>query len=175
MIKICCHFDNFNLNNLNIKLMKRTLLLLILVINGSLSFAQNQAKKLTVISPKSLNGTWKLIYSKVTTGKKTEITYPVKDQEMIKIFNGNHFAFFKHDVKKGKIATPVFSSGAGTYTISGNVYKEHLSYCNYRDWENMDFEFTISLKKDSLIQKGIEKIDSLNVNQEIIEIYTRIK
>ncbi|MET3114206.1 hypothetical protein AAKU52_001939 [Pedobacter sp. CG_S7] len=154
--------------------MKRTLLLLIIIINSSLSFSQNQAKKPVVISPESLIGTWKLVYSKVTTGKKTEITYPVKDQEMIKIFSGHHFAFFKHDVKKGKIDTPVFSSGAGTYTISGDVYKEHLSYCNYREWENMDFEFTISLKKDSLIQKGIERIESLNVDQEIIEIYKRI-
>ena len=29
-------------------------------------------------------------------------------------------------------------------TRSPAMYKEHLSYCNYRDWENMDFEFTIS-------------------------------
>ncbi|MBB5637771.1 hypothetical protein HDF26_000899 [Pedobacter cryoconitis] len=129
----------------------------------------------TELTNQSINGTWKLVSSKVTTGEKTEVTYPVKGQEMIKLFNGSHFAFFKHDLVKGATPTPVYDTGAGTYTLKGDQYQEHLDYCNYRDWENRDFKFTLTLKNDTITQKGIEKIDSLNINQEIVEIYTRIK
>lgn len=127
------------------------------------------------LSAASLNGTWRLISSKVVTGKDTTFTYPVKDLEMIKLFNGSHFAFFKHDIKKGGIKNPVFDSGAGTYKLAGDNYEEHLDYCNYREWENTGFKFKLTLKNDTLVQKGIEKIDSLNVNQEITEIYTRVR
>lgn len=129
------------------------------------------------LSNQSLTGTWKLISSTVITKKDTVHTYPVKGQEveMLKLFNGSHFAFFKHDLKKGAVASPVYDSGAGTYSLSGNNYEEHLAYCNYRDWENTSFKFTLDLKNDTLIQRGIEKIDSLNVNQEIIETYIKLR
>ncbi|MEE1946966.1 hypothetical protein VRU48_17715 [Pedobacter sp. KR3-3] len=104
-------------------------------------------------------------------------TYPVKGeiQETLKMFNGSHFSFFTHDLEKGKVKTPAFSAGAGTYSLSGNAYSEHLIYCSYRDWENTKFKFTLTLKNNTLIQKGIEKIDSLNVNHEIIEVYVKVK
>lgn len=122
-----------------------------------------------------ITGTWKLVSATTITGKDTLVTFPVKDQEMIKIFNGSHFSFFKHDVKKGKTAAAAFDCGAGTYQLTGDNYTEHLTYCNYRDWENREFNFKVQLKNDSLIQRGIEKIDSLHINHEIIEIYTRLK
>ncbi|QNK64895.1 hypothetical protein H7F33_04960 [Pedobacter sp. PAMC26386] len=128
------------------------------------------AKELT---NQSLEGTWKLVSSEVTTGAKTEVTFPVKGQEMIKIFNDTHFAFFKHDIAKG--VTPIYGSGAGTFSLKGDQYQEHLEYCNAREWENKDFKFTLTLKNDTLTQKGIEKIDSLKVNQEIVEKYTKLK
>jgi hypothetical protein len=129
----------------------------------------------TELTNQSITGTWKLVSSKVTTGTKTEVTYPVKGLEMIKLFNGTHFAFFKHDLAKGAVPAPVYGSGAGTYSLKGDQYQEHLDYCNAREWENRDFKFTLTLKNDTITQKGIEKIDSLNINQEIIEIYTKIK
>jgi hypothetical protein len=122
-----------------------------------------------------LIGSWHLISSKSITKGDTTITTPPKDQEMIKIFNGTDFAFFTHDLKKGKVAKPVFDSGSGTYTLSGSNYAEHLAYCNYRDWENRDFNFTVQFKHDTLIQRGIEKIDSLNINHEIIETYVKAR
>ncbi|AMP97859.1 hypothetical protein AY601_0918 [Pedobacter cryoconitis] len=129
----------------------------------------------TALTNQSIAGTWKLVSSKVTRGAKTEITYPVKGQEMIKLFNGTHFAFFKHDLAKGAVPVPVYDAGAGTFSLKGDQYQEHLEYCNYRNWENRDFKFTLTLKNDTITQKGIEKIDSLNINQEIVEIYTKIK
>ncbi len=123
----------------------------------------------------NLNGTWKLISSELITNGQSERTFPVQGQEMIKIFNDTHFAFFKHDINKGKDKNAVFDSGSGTYSLEGNVYKEHLAFCNYRDWENHNFTFNLTIRQDTIIQRGVEKIDSLNINHEIVETYVRIK
>ncbi|MDR6943264.1 hypothetical protein [Mucilaginibacter pocheonensis] len=122
-----------------------------------------------------LIGSWHLISSKSITKGDTTVTTPPKDQEMVKIFNGTDFAFFTHDLKKGKVDKPVFDSGSGTYTLQGNNYSEHLAYCNYRDWENRDFKFTVQFKNDTLVQTGIEKIDSLKIDHEIIETYVKMR
>ena len=123
-------------------------------------------------SNQQLSGTWQLLSAKVIEKGDTSITFPEKDVQMIKIFNTTHFAFFKHDLNKGK-SSPVFVSGSGTYSLSGENYSEHLEYCNYREWENHDFKFKLSFRNDTMIQQGFEKIDSLNVNREIIEIYIK--
>jgi hypothetical protein len=129
----------------------------------------------TAVSP--LTGTWKLAYSTLIKDGDTSSTYPVPGHpdEMIKIFNGSHFSFFKHDLQKGHDSTAEFSAGAGTYTLAGDKYEEHLQYCNARGWEDKHFSFTVTLQHDTLIQRGIEKIDSLKVNHEIIEAYTRLR
>jgi PhzF family phenazine biosynthesis protein len=121
-------------------------------------------------------GTWRLVSNVKITKGDTVLAFPAKgkDQVMIKMYNDSHFSFFTHDTKQGKVASPVFDSGAGTYTLSGNKYSEHLEYCNYREWENHDFTFKLSIHQDTLVQRGIEKIDSLNVNREIIETYVRM-
>ncbi|SEJ38450.1 hypothetical protein SAMN04487995_4384 [Dyadobacter koreensis] len=120
-------------------------------------------------------GTWKLISSKIIADEDTTVTFPIKNQEMIKIFNKDTFAFFKQDTNASKGDSAVFDAGAGTYKLNGEDYSEHLEYCNYRGWENKDFNFKLRIANDTLVQTGIEKIDSLNVNQEIIEIYVRRK
>nr|WP_294944302.1 lipocalin family protein [uncultured Mucilaginibacter sp.] len=122
-----------------------------------------------------VEGTWKLISAVKITKGDTVVTYPEKGQEdeMIKVINGDHFAFFKHDLKKGGKA--VFDSGAGTYTFKGDAYTENLQYCNYREWEGHSFDFKVSFKGDTLQQKGIEKIDSLKIDQEIVETYIKLK
>jgi hypothetical protein len=122
-------------------------------------------------------GSWRLISNIIITKGDTVIAYPVKgkDQVMIKMYNDSHFSFFTHDTNQGKTVTPVYESGAGTYKLSGDNYSEHLEYCNYREWENHDFTFKLNIRQDTLIQRGIEKIDSLNVNREIIETYVRLK
>jgi hypothetical protein len=123
----------------------------------------------------SLAGTWKLVSSKIITKGDTVATFPIKNQEMIKIFNDDTFAFFKHDTNGAKGDLAVFEAGSGSYTLKDEDYAEHLEYCNYRGWENRDFKFKLRMHNDSLIQTGIEKIDSLNINQEIVEVYVRKK
>lgn len=122
-----------------------------------------------------LTGTWHLVLSKSITNGKTAVTTPPKDQEMIKMFNGTDFAFFTHDLTQGKGASPIYEAGSGTYKLSGNDYAEHLVFCNYREWENRDFKFTVEFKGDTLIQKGIEKIEKLHINREIIEEYVKVR
>ncbi|TSD63287.1 lipocalin family protein [Inquilinus sp. KBS0705] len=123
-----------------------------------------------------IQGTWKLVSAVAVTKGDTVVTYPEKGQEdeMIKVINADHFAFFKHDLKKPG-SKAIFDSGAGTYTFENGNYTENLQYCNYREWENHSFNFKASFKGDTLIQKGIEKIDSLKVDREIVETYVKIK
>lgn len=127
--------------------------------------------------PSSIIGTWQLISDKIITNGDTAITYPVKGKpdEMIKMYNNTHFAFIQHDLSKGKIHTPFFSSGAGTYTLKGENYTENLQYCTAREWEGHDFNFKLTIHNDTLVQKGIEKLDSLKINREIVETYVRMK
>lgn len=123
-----------------------------------------------------IEGTWKLVSAVTVTKGDSVTTYPVKGQEeeMIKVLNGDHFAFFKHDLKKNG-SKPVFDSGAGTYSFKDGDYTENLQYCNYREWENHSFNFKVTFKGDTLQQKGIEKIDSLKIDHEIVETYIRVK
>lgn len=135
--------------------------------------ACNQTTTTTEKDPLSITGTWKLVSSQSVTKRDTLNTTPKSNVEMIKIINDTHFAFFQHDVNKGKDTSAVYSSGSGTYTLKGDSYTEHLEYCIARDWEGHEFNFTVTLKKDTLIQRGIEKIENLNVDREITEVYVR--
>ncbi|OJW15183.1 hypothetical protein [Mucilaginibacter sp. 44-25] len=126
-------------------------------------------------SASSMVGTWKLVSAITVTKGDSVKDYPVPNQEMIKILNDTHFAFMRHDLSKGKGKDATYTAGGGTYDFKGDKYTEHLAYLNARDWEGKDFDFTVKFKGDTLIQKGIEKIDSLNINHEIIETYVKQK
>jgi hypothetical protein len=69
----------------------------------------------------------------------------------------------------------VYSSGAGRYTLADSSYTEHLEYCSDRQWEGHDFSFTVEIKGDTLIQRGIEKIENLGIERLNIEKYLRLK
>ncbi|WP_347049856.1 hypothetical protein [Flavobacterium olei] len=95
---------------------------------------------------------------------------------MIKIINESHFAFFNHDLKNGKdSASAVFFGGGGKYTLKDSIYTENLEYFNNRDWENHKFEFVVKVQNDTLIQRGIERIQKLGIDRVIIEKYVREK
>jgi hypothetical protein len=122
-----------------------------------------------------IEGTWQLITGTLIEKGDTTITDYTKNISFIKIINDSHFAFLQHDLKKGKDSTAIFSSGGGKYTINDSLYTESLEYCSAREWENNDFKFNYVIKNDTLIQKGIEKIESQGVDRENIEKYVRIK
>ena len=123
---------------------------------------------------KSIEGTWKLVSATTIIKQDTTVTDYTGGQEMIKVINGSHFAFLRHDLNQGK-DTAIFGAGGGTYTLSGDNYTELLQFCNERGWEGHSFSFTISIKEDTLLQTGVEKLPKENVDQYIIEKYVRVK
>jgi hypothetical protein len=121
-----------------------------------------------------IEGTWKLVSATTIIKQDTTVTDYTKGQEMIKVINGSHFAFLRHDMNQGK-DTAIFGAGGGTYTLSGDNYTELLQYCNERGWEGHTFTFTVSIKEDTLLQTGVENLPKEGVDQYIIEKYVRMK
>jgi len=120
-------------------------------------------------------GTWRLVSGvTIASGKTEQNSYP-KDQQMIKIINDTHFAFLNHIVNTPKDSTNKFDAGGGAYTLKGDQYTEHLDYYKDKAWEGKPFNFTITFSGDTLIQKGIEKVEGTNIDRTIIEKYLRVK
>ena len=94
---------------------------------------------------------------------------------MIKIINKTHFAFLKHNLNTKKDSSNNFDAGGGSYTLKGNKYTEHLDYYSDKNWEGKSFDFTVTFKGDTLIQKGLEKVENENIDRIIIEKYLKIK
>ena len=134
--------------------------------------SNNTEKKKTDVT---IEGTWELISGTTIVKDDTTFTDYTKGQKMIKIINATHFAFLRHDLNKGKDSSAVFDSGAGRYTLTGDQYTEYLDYCNYREWEGHSFNFKVSVKNDTLIQSGTEKVEEAGIDRVIVEKYTRVK
>ena len=147
--------------------MKKAISILFLIIGVT---ACNSEKK-----ENPLEGTWRLISAETTEKDSTFSTFNPKTK-MIKIINDTHFAFFNHDLNNGKDSTAaVFFGGGGKYTLKDSVYTEHLEYCSDREWEGHDFTFTVTIRNDTLIQSGVEKVESAGINRINIEKYIRAR
>ncbi|HLX92422.1 MAG TPA: hypothetical protein VKR32_12110 [Puia sp.] len=121
-----------------------------------------------------ISGTWQLFEGITITKGESVTTDYTKKQRMIKVINGTHFAFLKHDVDVPKDSSLNFDAGGGSYDLQGDQYTEHLDFYNDRNWQGKSFRFTISINKDTLTQKGLEKVEGTGINREIIEKYVRI-
>jgi len=122
-----------------------------------------------------LTGTWKLLTGTLIEKGDTVVTDYTIDRSFIKIINDTHFAFLQHDLNKGQDSTAVFVAGGGTYTLTGSLYTEKLEYCSARNWEGNDFSFTVAISADTLVQSGVEKIESEGIDRLNIEKYVRVK
>jgi hypothetical protein len=155
--------------------MNRISVLLIMMI-FSISCGSEKSEKIENKTGNLITGTWKLLSGTLIEKGDTTVTDYTKDKSFIKIINNTHFAFFMHDLNKGKdSATAAYSSGGGTYILKDSTYTEHLEYCTAREWESNDFTFTVTIKNDTLVQQGIEKIESEGINRMNIEKYIRLK
>ena len=146
-----------------------------LMLTAALAACTPAQKKNTPDNDLSITGTWKLISGATIRGTDTTVVDYTVNQSFIKIINDTHFSFFRHDLSKGQDSTAVFAAGAGTYTLMGNAYTEQLEYFTLREWEGNQFEFTVSVEQDTLVQTGVEKIAELGVDQTITEKYIRVK
>lgn len=120
----------------------------------------------------TLIGTWKLLSGTIIEKGDTTVTDYTSNTSFIKIINETHFAFLQHDLNKGKDSA-VFAAGGGSYTLRDSLYTEHLQYCNAREWEGHDFAFTITINNDTLVQRGIEKVEAAGIDRINIEKYIR--
>ncbi len=149
---------------------------LILIATVFFSCGTEGVKDTTKPTRNPLAGTWRLITGTLIEKGDTTRTDYTKDKSFIKIINDTHFAFLQHDLNKGKDSSGAeFVAGGGTYSLNESLYTEHLEYCSAREWEGNDFPFTISINGDTLIQRGIEKVESAGVNRINMEEYIRIK
>jgi hypothetical protein len=123
----------------------------------------------------SLKGTWKLVSATKVSKGLTTFTDFTRNQEMIKIINDTHFAFVRHDLKPDAEGKNNFDAGGGRYQLAGNQYTEHLDYYKDKNWEGKAFTFTVTIRKDTLIQTGIEKIESEGIDQTITEKYLKVR
>ena len=121
----------------------------------------------------SILGTWKLLSGTLVEKGDTTITDYTKDRSFIKIINDTHFAFLQHDLRKD--STSGFAAGGGRYSFDGTKYTEHLEYCNAKEWEGHEFTFTMTISGDTLIQSGVEKIESQGIDRINIEKYIRAR
>lgn len=125
--------------------------------------------------PLPLVGTWELVAATSTTGDTVTSTFNPK-VKMIKIINPTHFAFLSHDISGVTDSTAAaFTAGGGPYTLVDSVYTEHLDYFGTKEWEGGRFEFVVKISGDTLVQKGIEKVEKLGINHIITETYKRLK
>jgi hypothetical protein len=122
-----------------------------------------------------IQGTWKLITGTIIDKGDTTVTDYTKNSSFIKIINGSHFAFLKHDLNVPKDSSTGFDAGGGRYSLKDSLYTEHLDYYKQPEWEGHDYTFTVSIKNDTLTQSGIENIPGENTNRINIERYVRVK
>ena len=122
-----------------------------------------------------INGTWRLLSGTTITRGDSTVTDYTKDQSMVKIVNDTYFAFLRHGLGKARDSAGMYDAGGGRYTLKGNQYTEYLDYYNDKNWEGKKFDFTVSVNNDTLVQRGVEKVEKENVDRVIIEKYLRIK
>ncbi|QBQ41147.1 hypothetical protein [Sphingobacterium psychroaquaticum] len=128
------------------------------------------------VNQNTLTGSYRLLESTTIKGKDTLFNkVDTTKTEMIKMFNESHFSFTNHDRSKGVDSTALFVSGAGRYFRDGDKYTELLDFCSYRPWEGKQFEFTLEIKGDTLVQHGVEEIPELGVKQHITEKYIKLR
>ena len=132
----------------------------------------NEISETTQDTGSPIQGTWKLLTGTLIEKGDTAVTDYTKDRSFIKIINETHFSFLHHTLRKD---TTDFSAGGGRYTFNGNNYTEHLEYCSAKEWEGHDFSFTVTIRGDTLIQSGVEKIESQGIDRMNIEKYIRYK
>lgn len=119
-------------------------------------------------------GTWELV-SATTIEKDTSFSTFDPTHKMIKIINPTHFAFLNHSLNRAKDSSATaFNAGGGSYTLVDSTYTEHLDYFTDKEWEGHKFEFVVKFSGDTLIQKGVEKVEKLGIDRIIIEKYKKV-
>ena len=148
----------------------RNILMLFAVLSLFSCVNKDESKK---DSDLDIQGTWQLLSATTIENGTSQTTDYSGKLKMIKMFNHTHFAFLKHSLNPKD--TSSFDAGGGSYVLDKDDYTEHLEYYKNKDWEGKTFKFKLAIHKDTLIQKGIEKVEKAGVDRVIIEKYIKVK
>lgn len=148
---------------------------LVIISTCLLACGTETVQNVSAPTPKSMVGTWQLVRGTLIEKGDTTVTDYTTYRSFIKVINNTHFSFLGHDLTKGKDSATFFTSGGGHYSLTDSVYTEHLEYCSDRNWEGHDFTFSVSINDDTLIQRGIEKIESAGIDRINVEKYVKVK
>jgi len=149
--------------------MKNILMLLVVLFLFSCVNKDGNKKDLAL----NIQGTWQLLSATTIENGNSQTTAYSGKVKMIKLFNNTHFAFLKHSLDQKDSAG--FDAGGGTFVLNGDDYTEHLEYYKDKNWEDKHFNFKLTIHNDTLIQKGVEKVEKAGVDRVIIEKYIKIK
>ncbi|WP_407516102.1 hypothetical protein KFZ70_06880 [Tamlana fucoidanivorans] len=114
-------------------------------------------------------GSWKMVYADVLEDDSIQ-TKDLTHTAFIKIINQTHFAFFN----QSEHGNDLFYSGAGTYVLEDNTYTETLDYTTDNHLKSQKFIFKVQFIGDTLVQSGVEQIETAGINRTITEKYIRI-
>ena len=148
----------------------RNILMLFAVLSLFSCVNKDESKK---DSDLDIQGTWQLLSATTIENGTSQTTDYSGKLKMIKMFNHTHFAFLKHSLNPKD--TSSFDAGGGSFVLDKDDYTEHLEYYKNKDWEGKTFKFKLAIHKDTLIQKGIEKVEKAGVDRVIIEKYIKVK
>lgn len=148
----------------------RNILMLLAVLSLFSCVNKDASKK---DSDLDIQGTWQLLSATTIENGRSQTTDYSGKLKMIKMFNHTHFAFLKHSLNPKD--TSSFDAGGGSFVLDKDDYTEHLEYYKNKDWEGKTFKFKLAIHKDTLIQKGIEKVEKAGVDRVIIEKYIKVK
>lgn len=144
---------------------------MLLAVVGLLSCSTKNDKKKD--SALDIQGTWQLLSATTIENGTSQTTDYSGKLKMIKMFNNTHFAFLKHSLNPKD--TSSFDAGGGSFVLNKDDYTEHLEYYKNKDWEGKTFKFKLAINNDTLIQKGVEKVEKAGVDRVIIEKYIKVK
>jgi hypothetical protein len=119
-----------------------------------------------------IEGTWRLVSGTLKTADTTTYDFSKLHYHGILMIYENHFAFVGRYVREGD---SLDAYGGGTYTLDGNNYKESMDYHKNKQWIGETIPLVVSVKNDTLIQKGPRKIGKYqNSRFELYEVYERM-
>jgi hypothetical protein len=121
------------------------------------------------ITSNKIEGTWKMVYAEIIENDSLKLKN-LSNTTFIKIINKSHFSFFNQE----NSGTKNFYSGAGSYVLKGNNYRETLNFTTVEAIKKHQFSFNIIVKGDTLTQSGVEKVAAAGINRYIVEKYIKL-
>jgi hypothetical protein len=119
-----------------------------------------------------LEGTWRCV--SMGTQKLTDGSFPAMIRNgTIKTFSKEYFTFVGH-FDMDTVSPDAY--GAGTYTLNGNKYEEHIMFHNIKSLIDLRFKAIDEIRNDTLFHKYTDKADSWDLGKSYVtEKYVRLK